>query len=191
MDRVNKSHSMVGHYRIKMCAAFMTSSLKAGATLVERNPGYSLFWIIAGRSLTLIKCTPGICHLWFWFIYFVRFVVSVVDLDEGSWVFFNNLLLRCCDFFPRKLGCDAFPGTTICRVTASFHNFIFFTYFSIYYFNFICFPFWSTCQRCQVLMEPTFPKVIYQSLNLTLIFSAANISVIYVIQKIIVEISSI
>ena len=112
-------------------------------------------------------------------------------LGRRELFFFNNLLLRSCDFFPRKLGCDAFPGTTICKVTASFHNFIFFTYFSIYYFNFICFPFWSTCQRCQVLMEPTFPKVIYQSLNLTLIFSAANISVIYVIQKIIVEISSI
>ena len=72
MDRVNKSNSMVCHYRIKMCAAFMTSSLQADATLVERNPGYSLFWLIAGRSLTLIKCTPGICHVWFWLIYFAR-----------------------------------------------------------------------------------------------------------------------
>ena len=51
MDRVNKPHSMVGHYRIKMCAAFMTSCLQAGATLVERNSGYCLFWLIAGRSL--------------------------------------------------------------------------------------------------------------------------------------------
>ena len=108
-------------------------------------------------------------------------VVSVVDLDEGSWFVLTNLLSRSC---------DGFPGTTICRVVASFHNFIFFIYFSIYYFNFICFPFWSTCQRCQVFMEPTFPKVIYQYLNLTLIFSAANISIIYVIQKIIVEIPS-
>ena len=68
-------------------------------------------------------------------------VVSVIDLDEGSWFVLTNLLLRSCDFFSRKLGCDDFPVTTICRVMASFHNFIFFIYFSIYYFNFICFPF--------------------------------------------------
>ena len=43
MDRANKPDSMVGHYRIKMCAAFMTSCLQAGATLVERNSGYCLF----------------------------------------------------------------------------------------------------------------------------------------------------
>ena len=43
-------------------------------------------------------------------------VVSVVDLDKGSW-FVLNTLLRSCDFFPHKLGCDDFPGTTICRVT--------------------------------------------------------------------------
>ena len=30
---------MVGHYRIKMSAAFVTSCLQAGATLVERNSG--------------------------------------------------------------------------------------------------------------------------------------------------------
>ena len=62
MDPVNKLHSMVGHYRIKMCAAFMASCLQAGATLVERNSGYCLFWFIAGRSFTLIKCTLGICR---------------------------------------------------------------------------------------------------------------------------------
>ena len=66
MDRVNKPPSMVGHYRIKMCAAFMASCLQAGTTLVERNSGNSgLFWLIAGRSLTLINCTPGICQVWF------------------------------------------------------------------------------------------------------------------------------
>ena len=43
MDRANKPDSMVGHYRIKMCAAFMTSCLQDGATLVERNSGYCLF----------------------------------------------------------------------------------------------------------------------------------------------------
>ena len=64
MDLVNKPHSVLGHYRIKMCTAFMTSFLQAGATLVERlfrllNSGYCLFRLIAGRSLTLIKCTPG------------------------------------------------------------------------------------------------------------------------------------
>ena len=70
MDRVNKPHSMVGHYRIKMCAEFMTSCLQADATLIERNSGYCLFWLIAGRSLTLIKCTPGIFHAWFCFFFF-------------------------------------------------------------------------------------------------------------------------
>ena len=35
MDLMNKQHSMVGHYKIKMCAAFMTSCLQASATLVE------------------------------------------------------------------------------------------------------------------------------------------------------------
>ena len=60
MDRVNKPHSMVGHYKIKMCAAFMTSSLQSGATLVDRNSGYCLFSLIAGRSLALIKCTAGV-----------------------------------------------------------------------------------------------------------------------------------
>ena len=72
MDRVNKPHSMVGHFRIEICAGFMTSCLQAGATLVERNSGYCLFWLIAGRSLTLIKCTPGICQASFWLIYFER-----------------------------------------------------------------------------------------------------------------------
>ena len=72
MDRVNKPHSMVGHFRIEICAAFMTSCLQAGATLVERNSGYCLFWLIAGRSLTLIKCTPGICQASFWLTYFER-----------------------------------------------------------------------------------------------------------------------
>ena len=72
MDRVNKPHSMAGHYRIKMCAAFMASSLQAGATLVERNFNYCLFWLIVGRSLTLLKCTLDICHVWFWLIYFGR-----------------------------------------------------------------------------------------------------------------------
>ena len=68
MDRANKPHSTVTHYRIEMCAAFMTSCLQAGASLVERNSGYCLFWLIAGRSLTLMRCTPGICHTWFWLI---------------------------------------------------------------------------------------------------------------------------
>ena len=72
MNRLNKPHTMVGHFRIKMCAAFMASSLKAGATLVEKNSGYCLFWLVAGRSLTLIKCTPGIYHAWFWLINFER-----------------------------------------------------------------------------------------------------------------------
>ena len=72
MDLMNKQHSMVGHYKIKMCAAFMTSCLQASATLVERNSGYCLFWLIAGRSLTLIKYTPGIFHAWFLLIYFGR-----------------------------------------------------------------------------------------------------------------------
>ena len=51
MDRVNvnEPHSMVSRYRIKMCAAFMASCLQAGATLIERNSGYCLFWLIAGR----------------------------------------------------------------------------------------------------------------------------------------------
>ena len=62
MDLVNKPHSVVGHYRIKMWTAFMTSCLQADATLVKRNSGYCVFWLIAGKSLTLIKCTPGICH---------------------------------------------------------------------------------------------------------------------------------
>ena len=62
---------LLGHCRIKMCAAFMISCLQAGATLVERNFGY-LFLLTAGRSLTLINCTPGICHAWFWLIYFGR-----------------------------------------------------------------------------------------------------------------------
>ena len=62
---------LLGHCRIKMCAAFMISCLQAGATLVERNFGY-LFLLIAGRSLALINCTPGICHAWFWLIYFGR-----------------------------------------------------------------------------------------------------------------------
>ena len=70
MDRVNKPNSMVGHFRIEIYSAFMASCLQAGATLVERNSGYCLFWIIAGRSLTLIKCTPGICQASFWLIYF-------------------------------------------------------------------------------------------------------------------------
>ena len=70
MDRVNKPHSMVGHFRIEIRAAFMTSCLQAGATLVERNSGYCLFWLIAGRSLILIKCTTGICQASFWLIYF-------------------------------------------------------------------------------------------------------------------------
>ena len=52
---MNKPHPMVGHYRIKICAAFMTNCLKAGATLVEGSSGYYLFWLIAGGSLTLIK----------------------------------------------------------------------------------------------------------------------------------------
>ena len=30
MDHVNKPHSVVGHYRIEMYAAFMTSCLQAG-----------------------------------------------------------------------------------------------------------------------------------------------------------------
>ena len=51
MGRVNKPHSMIGHYRIKTCAAFMTSSLQAGTTLVERNSNYCLFCLIADRSL--------------------------------------------------------------------------------------------------------------------------------------------
>ena len=75
MDPVNKPHSVVGHYRIKMCAAFMTSCLQAGATLVERNSGYCLFWFIlvySALSFTLIKCTPGIYHAWFRLIYFGR-----------------------------------------------------------------------------------------------------------------------
>ena len=63
---------LLGHCRIKMCAAFMISCLQAGATLVERIFGYCLFLLIAGRSLTLINCTPGICHAWFWLIYFGR-----------------------------------------------------------------------------------------------------------------------
>ena len=69
---MNKLHSMVGHYGIIMCAAFMTSCLQTGATLIERNSGYCLFWLIGGRSLTLIKCTPDICYAWFWLIYFGR-----------------------------------------------------------------------------------------------------------------------
>ena len=44
MDRVNKPHSKVGHYRIKMCAAFMKSCLQAGATLVET---FRLLFILA------------------------------------------------------------------------------------------------------------------------------------------------
>ena len=42
-------------------------------------------------------------------------------------------------FPPRKLGCDGFRGTTICRVMASFHNFMFFIYKFI--FQFIVFLF--------------------------------------------------
>ena len=68
MDRANKPHSTVTHYRIEMRAAFMPSCLQAGASLVERNSSYCLFWLIAGRSLTLMRCTPGICHTWFWLI---------------------------------------------------------------------------------------------------------------------------
>ena len=34
-------------------------------------------------------------------------VVSVADLDKGSW-FVLNTLLRSCDFFHRKLGYDGF-----------------------------------------------------------------------------------
>ena len=58
-------------------------------------------------------------------------VVFVVDLDKGSW-FVLNTLLRSCNFFPVNYGAMVFPGTTICRVMASFHNFMFFIYFSIY-----------------------------------------------------------
>ena len=53
MDRVNKPHSVVAHYRIKMCAEFSTSCLQASATLIETSYGYCLFWLIAGKSLTL------------------------------------------------------------------------------------------------------------------------------------------
>ena len=35
MDCVNKPHLMVGNYKIKIWAAFMTGCLQAGATLVE------------------------------------------------------------------------------------------------------------------------------------------------------------
>ena len=81
---MNKPHSMVGHYKIKMCAAFMASCLQAGVNLIERN-STCLFWLIAGRSLTLIKCIPGICHPWFLVGIFWKIeVASVADLDKGS-----------------------------------------------------------------------------------------------------------
>ena len=67
-------------------------------------------------------------------------LVSVVDLGRGNW-FVLNRLLGNCDFFLRKLGCDGFLWTTICRVMTSFHNFMFFIYFSIYgifIFYFFC-----------------------------------------------------
>ena len=84
MNRVNKPHSMVGHYRIKMCAEFMTSCLQADATLIERNSGYCLFCLIAGRSLTLIKCTPGIFHAWFCFFFFFFASQKSGERREGA-----------------------------------------------------------------------------------------------------------
>ena len=35
MDCVDKPHSMIGHYRIKMYAAFMISCLQAGAPYLK------------------------------------------------------------------------------------------------------------------------------------------------------------
>ena len=136
MDRVNKLHSVVSHYRIKMCAAFMTSCLQTGATSVERNSGYCLFWLIASRSLILIKYTPG--HLScvvlvdiFWKIE----VVSVVDSDKESWfVLIEYAVMELRFFSPVNQGAMVFSGTVTCRLMASFHNFMFLIYFSIYCF---------------------------------------------------------
>ena len=50
MDCVNKPHSMVGHYRIKMCAAFMTSCLQAGATL-KKIPAVVYFGLLQAGHL--------------------------------------------------------------------------------------------------------------------------------------------
>ena len=76
-------------------------------------------------------------NIWFWLIYIGRLRWCLfVELDKGC-SFLLNVLLRSCNFFPRNQGAMVFPGTTICRVMASFHNFMFFIYFLIDC-NFFC-----------------------------------------------------
>ena len=50
MDCVNKPDSMVDHYRIKMCPAFMTSCLQAGATF-KKNPATVYFGLLQAGHL--------------------------------------------------------------------------------------------------------------------------------------------
>ena len=51
MDCVNKPHSMVGYYRVKMGATFMKSCLQAGETLVERTSGIVYSGLLQGGHL--------------------------------------------------------------------------------------------------------------------------------------------
>ena len=63
-------------------------------------------------------------------------VVSVVDLDKVSW-FVLNTLLRNCDFFPCKLGCDGFPWNHSMYSDGSFSQFrVFYLFFNLLYFYF-------------------------------------------------------
>ena len=63
-------------------------------------------------------------------------VVSVVDLNKGSWSVLNTLL-RNCDFFPCKLGCDGFPWNHSMYSDGSFSQFrVFYLFFNLLYFYF-------------------------------------------------------
>ena len=73
---MNKSHSIVGHYRIKMCAAFMTSCLQAGATLVKEI--LAIVYSCLLQASHLLSCVVLVDIFW------KIEVVSVVDLDKGS-----------------------------------------------------------------------------------------------------------
>ena len=63
-------------------------------------------------------------------------LVSVVDLNKGSWSVLNTLL-RNCDFFPCKLGCDGFPWNHSMHSDGSFSQFrvfLFILQFTVFLF---------------------------------------------------------
>ena len=66
-------------------------------------------------------------------------VVSVVDLDKGVW-FVLKTLLRSCNFFPRKLGCDGFTQNHHIQSDGFFSQFhVIYLFFNLLYFYLFCF----------------------------------------------------